>query len=647
MLKLNENVSDALRNTLTVIVPLLVLYQWLPQLAMGMSVGALLISLTDLPGNRRAKTRSAVQCIAIFFLVTLVFSVSLFDPWLTGLVLVGLTFILSMMAALGVRSAASGSMGVALMVFLLGLRPQEPWAFSAYVMLGGIWFYIVVLIQVYLWPFRSLRQALQEALYTTGQFLEAKAACYDVTIPLDEGYRKTIALHLRVSDKQELVRQLLISDKAAMKKGDARILELSRQALLVIRLYEQITAMHYDYAVVRERLAGSAALPLSKKLISLLADGAKGQAINTKAFDDLLSQLQGCATDMPKAEAAVITGIATNVKAIKYALHQIKTKGVNEVLQVPTDAEAFLPDRGGYRQKLTAQLHFRSPVLRFALRLTILMGIGYTAAHLFADDNYSYWLLLTILIVARPRLAVTWQRNRERLVGTFAGVIMAALMIWLLKGAVPLLVIASLALFGFFAWNRVRYSWSVACVTICVLVSLSVYRGEPLLLLSARVWYSVLGCALAIAGIFLFPVWSRAELEELVQHAVAANRTFLDAIAQAKSLPEVWLARKEAHVRLARLSEGIGHARVEPGKGNLSQLEHIQVLNYRINAVIISLFLTGRPGKPESINRSLNSLDSFLQRKKVGDEPVNMAGLLKGTQLLESLTMDLARQRVQ
>ncbi|MFD2146066.1 hypothetical protein [Mucilaginibacter antarcticus] len=66
-MKLSENTADALRNTLTVLLPLLLLYSKLPQMAVGMSVGALLISLTDLPGNRRAKTRSALQCISIFF----------------------------------------------------------------------------------------------------------------------------------------------------------------------------------------------------------------------------------------------------------------------------------------------------------------------------------------------------------------------------------------------------------------------------------------------------------------------------------------------------------------------------------------------------------------------------------------------------
>ncbi|MFD2146067.1 FUSC family membrane protein [Mucilaginibacter antarcticus] len=169
------------------------------------------------------------------------------------------------------RSTAAGMMGVALMVFLLGLRPAEPWAFSAYIMLGGLWFYGVVLVQVFLFPFRSLRQALREALFAIGRFLEAKAACYDIKVPLDEGYSRTIALHLRVSEKQELVRQLLISDKVAIRKGGTKIETLSSRAMLVMSLYEQVTAMHYDYAVVRERLGSTGALDISGELIVYLS----------------------------------------------------------------------------------------------------------------------------------------------------------------------------------------------------------------------------------------------------------------------------------------------------------------------------------------------------------------------------------------
>lgn len=635
MIKWNENTADALRNTAAVLVPLLLLYQSAQELAVGIAVGVLLISLTDMPGNRRSKGLSALQCILLFFVVSMVFSASLFSSVLTGVVLVIATFLLAMLQGLGARSGSAGAMATALMVFMLGLHPHNPWLTSFYILIGCCWFYLVTLIQVYLSPFRSLRQALKEALEAMGDLLDAKAACYDPTLPLDEGYRNIIRLHIKVWEKQELIRQLLLSDRAAMRTRDARVEKLVQSAMRVISLYEQVIAMHYDYAEVRDILP-SEVLMLSRALGHLLAVQAKGGRLDNQKFEEITNQL--AAYQLPKAEATLVQGIITNVRAIR---DKLSTTGPN--VQEPINAQAFLPDQGDNVKKIKAHLHFGSPVLRFALRLAILIGVGYIAARLFSTDHYNYWLLLTILIVARPRLSVTWQRNWQRLAGTGIGVLVAGLLLWTIHATVILLVVSALALFGFFLWNRPKYAWSVACVTICVLVSLSVYRGETQILLTARVAYSLAGCALAIAGIYLFPVWSHAELEELVRSAVKGNRDFLAKVAVEAGQAEVWLARKSAHLRLARLSEGLAYARHEPLKNDLDQLEHIQVLNYRINAVIISLFLAGTKPNPDVIARSLNYLDDFLNSSTPADVPLK-GKLLKGAQLLESLSHSLASQ---
>ncbi|WP_429384521.1 hypothetical protein [Mucilaginibacter sp. UYCu711] len=57
--------------------------------------------------------------------------------------------------------------------------------------------------------------------------------------------------------------------------------------------------------------------------------------------------------------------------------------------------------------------------------------------------------------------------------------LLSGLLLYALHASVPLPTFAPLGLFGFFAWNRPRYGWSVACITICVHISMSVYRGAP------------------------------------------------------------------------------------------------------------------------------------------------------------------------
>ncbi|MBB6126329.1 FUSC family protein [Mucilaginibacter lappiensis] len=646
--RLKESVTDALRNTLVVLMPLVLLYAKHRQMAIAMAVGALLISLTDLPGNRRNKTLTALQSIVAFLLISLLFSTGLSSPVSTGLMLVCFTFLLSMLAALGGRSTVVGTMGIVLMVFILGLRPHEPLIFSCYLLAGCIWFYLVSLIQVFVWPFRSLHQGLRETLSATADFLKAKANCYDPHISLEESYRQIITLHLRVSEKQELVRQLLLSDRAAMRESRPQVKRLLSSSIKVIGLYEQITAMHYDYEVVRLRLAPTGALIVVAELINLLAEEADQfkkdvPPGNFERYQELNIELSKIAIRLPTEERAVVNSILTNVGAIRQLLEDIHLDRDDTVAN--PNFNAFLPRGDNYWQKFKMQLHFQSPVLRFSLRLALLFGIGYLATLFFTKDYYSYWLLLTIVIVARPKLAVTWQRNLERLAGTFAGVVLASAFIFLIKPTVVLLVIASFALLGFFIWNRPKYGWSVCCITICVVICLSLYHGQPTVIVSARVWYSLVGCALAFAGIFIFPVWINTELEDLGRSATEGNRLFLEAVVNGSEQQEIWLARKEAHLRLARLSEGIRHARVEPGKVDLPGIEHIQVLNYRINAVIISLFLSGRKLNQKSAETIIN----YLNHDWVGaihiqeiSEPINGNHLLKGQELLEGLACTLA-----
>jgi uncharacterized membrane protein YccC len=645
--RLAENVADALRNTLIVLLPIVVLYHSHRQAGIGMGVGALLISLTDLPGNRRGKVLTALQSLLIFFLVSLIFSASLPSALLAGLILLSLTFLLSMTAALGGRTGVAGTMGIVLMVFTLGLRPQEPLWFSAFIVAGGAWFHLVSLVQVLIWPFRSLHQALRETLSATADFLKAKAACYDPVLPLEEAYRQIIALHLRVSEKQELVRQLLLSDHPGAQ-------QLLNTAIRVIGLYEQVTAMHYDYVVVRERLATSGALPLTAELIALLSEETRrlsrvvpvsrplNPTLNDSAYTQLSDQLSLMAAGLQQEDAAVIKGILINTAAIRRLLAEI-VLDEGPVMEDLPQPGAFLPEEGTYASKFRAHLNFRSPVLRFSLRLTLLFAVGYLATLFFASDPYSYWLLLTVVIVARPRLALTWQRNLERLSGTLSGVLLAGLVLLLIKPVTVLLAIAGLGLLCFFAWNRSAYARSVTGITVCVVICLSLYHGQPTVIAAARLWYSLAGCVLAFAGIFVFPVWINAELEDLAQAATAGNRLFLKAVLQQAAQQDVWLARKEAHLRLARFSEGLRHARVEPGKVDLPRLEHIQVLQYRINAVIISLFLAPRPSGLEKAEKALARLEDYGRSENLVLSVPRDNRLLKGADLLDALVCELLR----
>ncbi|PJJ83083.1 FUSC family protein [Mucilaginibacter auburnensis] len=598
--RLPENVIDALRNVALIILPLLIGYRHAPELTSGMATGVLIVSLTDLPGNRQRKIKTAWQSILVAAVVSVCFNCSLVSPVATGLVLLIFSFLLALWNGFGAAAGAVGMSGVAMMIFMLGLRPVHPIQFSAYMIVGALLFHAVVLLQSYLRPFSSLRQELQGLLQLTADFLMARADCYDPDVPLDVAYQRTMKLHLMVTAKQDAVRQLLLTDRKAMQQAGEDVQQLIAIATITMQLYEHFIATPLDHGQLREVLSGSETL---KHITTLIRRQAKtlhsmsallpfGRSVRSSDEDQATEgSLRELAIQGTEEESLLINAVLQNVHTVKLLLATMSTPQATKA-NLPTDQlQRFLPDSKTFKETFIAQLHWRSPLLRFSLRLALMLFVAYCAVFAFTKDHYNYWFLLTIMVVSRPRVAVTWQRNLERVSGTVAGLVVAYVLLALIASPAALLTIVCVCMAAFFALNRSRYDKSVFAITICAVLFASVYSGGSSGVLYARLLYTLAGCALAMAGIFLFPVWVKAELDAFAKGAVMANAKLLNAVANGESEVNIRLARKEAHQQIAGLFEGLKHSQIEPGVQNLSGLKQILLLNYRLNSVILSFFL--------------------------------------------------------
>jgi hypothetical protein len=100
-------------------------------------LGALLISLTDLPDNRLNKLKTALWSIIVFFATTLVVSSVLDHVYLAAVVVVLAAFSFSMFAVYGQKLSLIGTMALIVCTFVMGLHPARPLYFSSYILLGG------------------------------------------------------------------------------------------------------------------------------------------------------------------------------------------------------------------------------------------------------------------------------------------------------------------------------------------------------------------------------------------------------------------------------------------------------------------------------------------------------------------------------
>ncbi|WP_421943210.1 FUSC family membrane protein [Pedobacter sp.] len=643
---LGEYFSDALRNTVTIVLPIIIFY-WLkqPELASGIGVGALLVSLTDFPDNKFNKFRTALYGIVVFFLTTIIVSLSLSSNLLLATVMTLASFGFSLFAVYGNRISIIGTMALVVCCFVMGLHPKNPFHFSFYMLIGGVWYYIISLLQILIFPYRSLNHAIFECIMSSAVFLKAKASNYNVNVPFDASQKEIIKLHIKVNQKHELIRNLLLTDKQAMSPDNKNGQILLGRALLLIDLYEQLNAVHYDYGRVREVLKESS-LDLMTKLLNLLAFELEDLARNVKTikpysddysnhnYNNLIELIKGEEENATSNQKNILSQFVANTDAVVHILKLIRqhttarnlqAENLGSVLNYP----AFVTVD---KSTLKHHLSFKSPFFRFSVRLALCFLFGFLLISQLSLSKYSYWLFLTLVIVARPKFTVTWRRNLQRLSGSLGGIIVGLALIYFIKNPAILLSLSVFFLLGFFSFNRINYTISVLFITPAVILTLGSYHGHFDHIIQERILFTILGCLIAVLASVLFPIWDSKQLRDKIYQAINFTKTYLVSTADISKNNDketlLRVARKDANMSLSALSEGIDSASQEPfrKRGDLNSFYSIQLIIYQINALITSLSIFDKGVsiyEQEMISRILENLkivDNDLQQKVVNDE---------------------------
>lgn len=634
---LGEYFSDALRTTITVVLPIILFfYLGNPEAAKGIGVGALLISLTDLPDNRLNKLKTALSSIIVFFATTLVVSSVLNQVYLAAAVVILAAFSFSMFAVYGQKLSLIGTMALIVCTFVMGLHPARPLYFSSYMLIGGVWYYVISLIQILIWPYRSLHHAIFECLMSSAVFLNAKAKNYDVDIPLDLQQKEAIKLHIKVNQKHELIRNLLLTDKYAMNPDNPKGRLLLERARLLIDLYEQLNAVHYDYVLVRNTMATGPSLKLIATLIELLAKeleqlgrhvrsakAYKGEvATNIEYYQKRLVLLQEM-EKLNETQRKIVLKVVSNMNDIVRIIEMIRGNERTpeqhlQELSGPISYPLFIT---GDRFSIKEHLTLKSPIFRFSLRLAICFLFGFLLIWQLAPSKYSYWLFLTLVIVARPKFSITWKRNLQRLKGSLGGVVIGLVIVYFVKSPAVLLSFSVIFLLGFYAFNRLNYTISVLFITPAVILTLGSYQGHFDHIVHERIIFTVWGCVIAIFATYLFPIWDSLQLKAKINKATTDTLHYLQvAIERKENLGEniSRMARKNANLSLSALSEAIDSASQEPMRKHIdfNGLYGVQSTIYQINAIITSIYLSVNH-KPEQadpllVDRIANNLSNGI-----------------------------------
>lgn len=472
------------------------------------------------------------------------------------------------------------------------LPPALAAEFVALFLAGGIWAVLLTLALWRLHPFAPARGAVAAAYRALARMVaDLRAVLRD-----PDADDTTWATHARAG--RRAVREALEAARASLlgtlrARGPAR----ARASELLIRLEaaEQVFGALIALAETLQddpapRPAAAAALRRLRPILDLLA--------------------QAIVHDRPAALARLPASIAAMERAAPLAAFGI----VADRLRAAVTAAAIpaVPDpppEAGWRQALAtlrANLTPRSVPLRHAARATIaaIPALWFTMTH---QTPYGHWLTITLLLTMQPYFGLTWVRALERIGGTVAGGLVAAVLSLMLRQpasiAVALFPLCLLSM----SLRKVSYALFLTTLTpvVVLLVELTLPGTSELTIALMRAAYTVAGGGLAVlACLVLWPGFGASDLGDARAAARAAHADYADAVLGALAAPaprgEADAARRAAGLASNNLEAALSRLMLEPRRADYGPALTEDAALRRLAGRLLAVQLDPDPGRPDA-----------------------------------------------
>lgn len=621
--------ADGLKISFGIVLPAL-LFAQLGAFSLGItiSLGALCVSIVDNPGPVRHKRNGMLYANLFIFLTAVLTGLLNSYPVLLALEILVLCFFFSMFSVFGNRASAIGT--AALVIMILHLDQKESLGQDVqnafYILSGGIWYMIFSLSIVQIRPYRLAQQALGECIEEIAVYLRLKAAFYHHRTSVAENYSKLIDQQVVVHQKQDSVRELLFQNRMIKDPN-----QFGRKLILalvdMIDLFEESTATLYDYTSLRERYGHTKALKAIHTTLLSIADEldhlasqlvAGESARQSKDFLTELNQLKARIDEVEtefKLPNLVLKKILINVRNIirrmekVYSYFNVTLSGKEEI-RSEKDLPKFISHQDFDLKLFRENLSFQSSIFRHALRVAIVSLIGYGVSHLLPLGHYSYWIMLTIIVIMKPSYSLTKQRNYERIIGTVIGGLLGVAIILLVKAETARFVLLLIFMIGAYSFQRLNYKISVLFMTPYLLLLFSFLGANNIDIAKQRIVDTLLGSSIAfLASYFIFPNWEYKQMKIAMRDALIANYHYLYKLAEGLhgkkiGITEYKLVRKEVYVSTANLGSAFQRMLSEPKRKqrNPKSINKFTVMNHMLSSYIANLVSVTQQEQYQEIN---------------------------------------------
>ena len=603
-----EALADGLKTSLAIVIPPLIA-SFFDDLHAGVtiSLGAILAHMTDTPGPFKERRNLMWLSVILIFVVSF-FTKSINSfPIILGICLTIIVFLSNMLTVWGQRTSALGMVVMMTMVMNMNdLRAEfSPFHIALFVSAGAVWYTIFSLAISTFRPYRMAQQNLADAMIHISEYIRIKASMFDKDSEYDDIIKKLIDEHVVINEKQNLVRELVFTNKKLVKDQTP----IGRSIVFIfsdlIDIFENITANQYDYKKIREVYGDTKAMRKIYNMMNKIAHELKMIAyhinsnkkpkqptfdfeVELKKIDDAIKELYA-----EGKKPIVLTKIYINLKQIVYKIEFIHKffydDSFTEKKKNPLDhVEHFQPTVDYSIRKLRDHLNLKSPIFRHALRSSIVMILAYGVTFIIPMTYHSYWILMTVLVILKPGFSVTKKRNLQRLKGTIGGGLIGILILLIIPQHSIRFVLMLFFMLMAYTFIRQKYAIGTFYLTAYILISFSFYsEKDSIYIIQERLVDTLIGGFMAFISCYIiFPTWEKNSMNEYIQKALIADYEFIFLIFKKLadndvSTTDYKLARKDIFIAMANINSVFQRVISEPkGKQeNAKELNKFTIFN--------------------------------------------------------------------
>jgi uncharacterized membrane protein YccC len=336
------------------------------------------------------------------------------------------------------------------------------------------------------------------------------------------------------------------------------------------------------------------------------------------------ARLASQAALLQSESTAVATVIGRGIRAAAGALHDL--------------ADAWRNGPGSPRSRVTTEpgaAHALRPIpttaWTHAARVAIAVVIAYAIGS-WLNLTFSYWATMAAVVVVQPEAASIWQRSLERMIGSIAGGLLAALLVFILPTKIALLAVIFPMAAATIAFRLVNYTIFVVFVTtLFVLVTelLQPVAG----IVSVRVINNVIGSLVGLGASLLLWRGPRTKRpSEVLAEALKANFAYAAGVLAATGAAAEVEALRRAAGLASNAAEIMQHRLAlegQSGRAHLAEMADLLHAVRRLAGSVIAASLAGEPAgaaRAAALVRESGMLVQLIERGSAGTLPAPPGG---------------------